>query len=92
MGKGGVLTPPPSGFQSTVRLRPAQLAAASCAGRETEKQLEPSVTAGLKPRPSLSMVRNPGQLLLALELSRRFVLERTGLHFDPEKASTEAEV
>ena len=59
-GKGGVLTPPQSGLQSTVRLAPrAVRRLTDCAGRERGKQLEAFVTAGLKPRPSLFGERNP---------------------------------
>ena len=59
--KGGVLTPPQSGFENSVRLAPrAVRRLTDCAGRETGGQLEASVTAGLKPRPSLFVVRNPG--------------------------------
>ena len=59
--KGGVLTPPQNGFETFVRLAPrAVRRLTDGAGRETGKQLERSETAGLKPRPSLLVVRNPG--------------------------------
>ena len=57
--KGGVLTPPQSGSQPSVRLAPrAVRRLTDCAGRETGEKLEEPVTAGLKPRPSPFVVRN----------------------------------
>jgi hypothetical protein len=58
--KGGVLTPPHSGLETSARLTPRPVRQPTdWAGRETWEQLEASATAGLKPRPSLYVVRNP---------------------------------
>jgi hypothetical protein len=58
--KGGVLTPPPSGSRPPVPLAPRVVRRLTdYAGRETGEQSEAAVTAGLKPRPSSFVVRNP---------------------------------
>ena len=57
--KGGVLTPPQSASQPSVRLAPrAVRQGGDYAGRETGEKLEALVTAGLKPRFSPFLVRN----------------------------------